>query len=876
MKGLEYHILSHTHWDREWYQTYQQFRRKLVLFMDELLDILENNPDFKHFHLDGQTILLEDYLELRPENEKRITKLIKQNRISIGPWYVAGDTFLVHGESTIRNLLIGYRVAKQFGKPCKVGYLPDQFGIISQMPQILRGFGISHALFGRGYIPGEKRKAEIEWKGPEGSKVFALFLPTWYCNFIRPSQKDKEALIQLEEARDRLLPHLQSPFLLLMNGCDHLNVQGEIPEIIKKLNSGLSEGKVIHARLDEYLKKVSKAVKKSTPWQGEFREDHQHKILAGTLSSRIYLKQANNECESQLLTAETLQLLSSRAGYIYEREYLEKCWKLLLQNQAHDSICGCSIDQVHREMIFRFDQVKQMASETSRESLNQIAQKLHFSSDPKHPYQGLLVVNPVAVSRNEALDVTIDFPISQPERFQSDLKISSRIPQHLSILDENGDPVPFHVHRTEETVSQCLSRSDRPQSVSVQRFHIQIPIEIGPLEYRSFQVIPRKGKTVRTRLALKVGNNRIENEYIQVMAGGDGSISIRDKKTGHLFGPLLVFDDGGDVGDTYLYKCPANDRSVTTQGRPAQTRPVVTTPYQGTLQIERIVTIPETADIHEERRERSTIDCIISTRITLRDGDPTLYCETRLENKAKYHRLRVLFRSNLPTRKALADSPFDLIERPARPPEEWQDAAWQFPLRTYVALENEEQGIALFTRGLHEYELVNTDNGTLALTLLRCVGHLSRGRECFHWFETPEAQCQGIHRFEFAIHIYQGSIDRINIPRLAATYNQPLLSHSFTPDTGKKDPRRNQLFSVEPVSVLVTAVKRCEDRESIFVRLFNSGEETTEMTLDTGFSLSEAYQLDMLETRKKKLTPKKTGLSLSLKAKEIANFELVG
>ncbi len=870
-KRFEYHVLSHTHWDREWYRTFQEFRLQLVHLLDDLINVLEKESDFKHFHLDGQTIPLEDYLAIRPDQEKRLVRLIRQGRIAVGPWYVLSDLNLTHGESTIRNLQIGHRLASRFGKVCKIGYLPDQFGNISQMPQLLRGFGIGYAVFARGYVPGGERKAEIEWRSPDGSKVFALFLPGWYCNFRRPPEDARQLWQYFQESCDKLSPHTTTPYLLLMNGCDHLNAQTNIPEIIRKLNHRLKQGKIVHTRLEEYLKKVARACKSPTPWQGEFREDKGQQILAGTLSSRIYLKQANTRCEQALLSAETLMLWRSLFGGRYDSQYLDAAWKLLLSNHAHDSICGCSIDPVHRDMVTRFDQVEQMAAELSRESLEQLAHNLRFSA--RLGERALLVVNPSAVERKEVLDVTVDIPLSDSRRRQNELARSGRVPKHLTIQDEQGEAVPFHIHSSEETTRQVLSPSASPHTQLVQRFHLQIPVELQSLEYRSFHIQPHKGKSARARRGLKGGNNRLENALVRVTVSGDGSINIRDKTTGHLYGPLLVFEDGGDIGDEYRYRCPVNDRVVSTAGRPAQVRPISMTPFQGTLQVERILPLPETADLREERRPRHAVGCLISTRITLRAEDPTLYCETRLDNQARFHRLRALFQSNLPSESALADAPFDLVERPARPPEDWAEAATQCPLRNFVAIEHEERGLAVLTRGLHEYELVDTERGTVALTLLRCVGHLARGKECHHWFETPEAQCLGVHRFDYGVCVYSGSGGRAELPRRADAFNRPVQTFEFTPGKGQL-PRKQRLLKVEPVEVLVTTARRCEERDSILVRLVNLATEKVEAVLTCGLALKEVYRLDLLERRKKQLDFKRNRVLLSLKAKEIATLEL--
>jgi len=875
MKGLELHVLSHTHWDREWYRTFQQFRRQMVLLIDELLEILESDPDFAHFHLDGQSIVLEDYLEIRPENEKRLAALVEQGRIAVGPWYVLSDLFLTRGESTIRNLLIGHKVAGRFGKVSKVGYMPDQFGIVSQMPQILKGFGIEYAVFGRGFATGDDRKAEIAWSAPDDTVIHALFLPNWYNNFMRPPNDLRSAAAALKKARDRLLPHCSTPFLLFFNGCDHLNVQAEMGGLIKRMQGKIPGARIVHTRLEDYLEKVFGAVKSPTPWRGEFREDWDHQILAGTLSTRVYLKQANDRCEDKLLSAETLQVYNRMLGNGYDADYLEKIWKLLLTNHPHDSICGCSIDPVHQEMMIRFAQAEQMADVLGEESMSEIAGRLQFDTDAGGE-KALLVVNPTAIERNEVIPVSVDFPLSQAERKQALLKESLRCPKNISLIDEEGGAASFHLVGTEQTAGRLLSRSAMPHTMLVQRFHLQVPVTLKPFEYRSFQVLPKKSRSAKGRTSLKVGNNRLENQWVQVMVGGDGSISIRDKTNGHLYGPLLVFENGGDVGDEYLFRRPDNDRAVTTEGRPAQTRPVGTSPYQGTLQVERIMPLPETADLNEERRVRRNVDCVISTRITLKADDPTLYCETRLENRAQFHRLRVLFQSNLASTSTVADAPFDIVERPAQPPEKWKDAARQFPLSSFVAIEHERQGLAVFTRGLHAHELINTEQGILALTLLRCVGHLARGKECFHWYETPEAQCLGVQRFEYAVCAFQGKEEFEQLPRRAEAFRRSPLVHEFAPGRGKL-PRRKSLLSIEPDSVLVTALKQCEHRDSIVVRMVNLADEPVDAKLVSGFPLKEAHLIDLLENRveKTKLFSKKTEIRLPLKAKEIATLELV-
>ncbi len=220
---LDIHVVSHTHWDREWYLTYEQFRMRLVGLIDRLLDLLDEEPDYKHFHLDGQTIVLEDYLEIRPEQESRLRRAIESGRILIGPWYVMPDEFLVSGESLVRNLARGYRISRQFGTPMPVGYLPDLFGHVAQMPQIWRQFGLDNTILWRGF---GGTRAEYWWQAPDGSRVLMLHLPPeGYCNATRVVFDPEAMMTRAATAVDYERARTAVGEALLMNGVDHVEPQ---------------------------------------------------------------------------------------------------------------------------------------------------------------------------------------------------------------------------------------------------------------------------------------------------------------------------------------------------------------------------------------------------------------------------------------------------------------------------------------------------------------------------------------------------------------------------------------------------------------------------------------------------------------------------
>jgi alpha-mannosidase len=431
VKHIEAVVVSHTHWDREWYLPFQQFRARLVALVDYVIDLLERKESFRCFTLDGQAIVLDDYLEIRPENEERLGRLIRERRLLVGPWYVLPDEFLSTEEALVRNLLVGGRVARRFGAVMGVGYVPDPFGHIGQLPQILRGFGISSAVFSRGMgDEGEALGAEFRWRSPDGSEVLGIWLPAHYgcltpVGSFNPWESDARfavgghAALPLDEAvrfTRNLVEHLaarsRTGVVLLDTGSDHLAPRQDLPEIIERLQAALREVerapadvlgvRLVQGSLEDYVQKVRERIGHSgraageseaaghealpagqalsahdelPVHEGEFRGSRYQNMLYSVLSSRIPLKQLNYEVDAWLTHyAEPLACAAWLfAGRRYPTEMLKLAWRLYLQNQAHDSICGCSTDEVAVEMTARYTQAREIAAAVAAESLASLA-----------------------------------------------------------------------------------------------------------------------------------------------------------------------------------------------------------------------------------------------------------------------------------------------------------------------------------------------------------------------------------------------------------------------------------------------------------------------------------------------------------------------
>ena len=253
------HIVSHTHWDREWYKPFQYFRVKLVYVLDRLLEILENEADFKFFLLDGQTIVLEDYLQVRPEKREKLKEAVSSGRLIVGPWYIQPDEFAPDAESLIRNLQIGLGISAEFGDPMLVGYLPDSFGHTAQLPQILKGFGINSAVVMRGVDAEKLKTSEFTWQGINGDEVLGLFLPKGYSNAMFLPKGYTAAKLRLNRLAVKLKKRSTTENLLVLNGVDHQFPQAFVAGLIQHLNAAGKKDLYLHSSLENYIADVRSA-----------------------------------------------------------------------------------------------------------------------------------------------------------------------------------------------------------------------------------------------------------------------------------------------------------------------------------------------------------------------------------------------------------------------------------------------------------------------------------------------------------------------------------------------------------------------------------------------------------------------------------------
>ena len=821
------YVVSHTHWDRAWYITFEEFRFRLVDLIDSLLDLLEKRPEFKCFALDGQTVLLEDYLQIRPENREKLSKFIKEKRIMVGPWYVLPDEFLVSGEALIRNLMVGHEVADGFGNVSKIGYVPDPFGHIAQLPQILNGFGIDNFIFSRGMgDEGETLGSEFRWKGMDGnSEVIAVWQVTGYGNARALGFDEKHsrfnmklALKQIQQTYNDISPFAHVPFRLFNNGIDHIFPQKEIPEILKTWNKTNSNLKLIQSPFETYISKIRKYKNKFPNYTGELRGQKYHWLLPGVLSSRVYLKTANHDVQSTLERwAEPMSAIAHFYQQAYPQAFLEYAWKKLLKNHPHDDICGCSIDEVHEDMVNRFKRSKEVSEKVVNISKNKIIDSI----DTLGPEGALpiIIFNTSGCTLNSVLNNYVSLPVEYKKE--------------LMITDRNGKKLSGNV-----TFGGEIQGFDGQLFKKI-KAGLSALVDIPAFGYKTVYLKPMEKIEIDSndsdddfcgQYPLLVTNKSVENKYYRLTFEKNGTFNIESKKPDISLKGLGFFEDNEDVGDEYDYSPAPKGKKLTTKSVKADINLLDSNPLSAAYEIRIPWQVPEKINSKRTKRSKRSVKQNIITRLFVYATTPRIDIETTIDNAAKDHKVKVLFPTSILSEEILAGDSFCAVRRPVRIPvkKDWVAASPAYhPFKGYVSIPGKFNGLALMAKGLLEYEAISNNEGVaLALTLFRSVGWLSRNdlatrsNDAGPSIETPEAQCLKKMKFEYSIMVHP------HLPNLESFLSNAVLQYegtrSFSTDRHKgKLPDWESFIEIENPNLVLSAVKKSEKGNGLIIRVYN-------------------------------------------------------
>ena len=868
------HIISHNHWDREWIFTAKYANRWLPTFFDNLLAKLEQEPDYR-FVLDGQTLIIEDYLnQLSPDEvaarESDIRKYARSGQLMIGPAYLQPDWSLVSGEALVRNLLIGDKMARRYGAVMKAGWLLDNFGQIAQAPQIFRGFGIEGVFVWRGVaMEPEELKTEFWWEAPDGSRILGIYLLDSYRNAMVLN-------MTREIAQERILSHTKTlrrfastPNVLLMNGYEQVPQPDDVLPIIADINKEIEpEMHCLQSTPPDYLTAVSQHTPDLPTLNGYLYSGRYAPILKGVSSSRSYLNQQNNDCQRELERwAEKFNTFAWAFGFDYPEERFETAWKTLLLNHTHDDMCGCCIDPIARDMEERFADVSRMAMVMSSESLRAITQAIDTSSGGGDT--AVIVFNPSSRPRREMVALSMEIP-EEMETFH--------------IRDAYGRITPYQL------LSHIGDKAD---------FYMWTTHVIPAVGYRTFYIIPGQQETEEHPQVVASAEERtMENEYLHVKINEDGSLTIREKIRDDLYENIGYFEDGGDCGDTYDYSYPEQDKIITSLGLPAEITLDAAGPLIARFRIEIKLKLPRSLSPDGKTRSSKTRKLPIVSYVELAANAGHVEIRTTVNNVVKNHRLRVLFPTGIQTDSSYAGMPYDVARFPISDtaesetvPEQLQDLmlAGRYtapvntrPFQNFVGLHDDQSSFSVFSTGLSEYEVL-PDNNTIALTLLRGVGWLAIpdlptriGDVGPHIF-TPEAQCLGAQTFEYAIYPHGSDLRLANPHFEADRHTLKYRAVQTTAHTGRLPDEFSFLSWVaeEPAgSLKLSALKQSEDGEGIIIRCYNAHEQPVKANLKIAGQIEKAWRTNLNEETESEFPVKDGTIQVTAKGKEIITIKV--
>jgi alpha-mannosidase len=750
--GLVFHVIPHTHWDREWYLPRAAFVARLVPAIDDLLARLDDDPEFRSFFLDGQTVLLEDYLRVRPDQRARVATLVRAGRLEIGPWYVLADELVPSAESLVRNLLLGRADAERLGGRSDVLYSPDAFGHPAVWPALAAEFGMAGGVLWRGLggEPGQEGDC-YRWHAPDGRAIVLHHLsPDGYeagSGLVADPARLAGAWARL---RPVLVGRAATPHVAVPLGADHHAAPVAVGRVRDLLAALEPEAEVRVSRLDEFLRAAAAAADGVPSLHGELRWSYGYTwTLQGVQATRAPLKRRHAEAELLLeRVAEPLAALAGVRGLGDRRPLLDESWRALVRSQFHDSIGGCTSDTVARRVAGRLDDVAQAAGQVARASLDALVGNAPDDArdHPERTAPRLVLWNPVARARTGGVVV------ADLTWFRRDVLVGppgARAPREgggareVALAGADG-PVgvqPLGSARAHERLDAARHYPDQDE-VDVARLAFRAP-RLGGLGFAVLE--PLDPSRAPAESGARTGARSLDNGLVALTVRRDGTVTLADRRTGLLYPALLGLESAGDVGDTYTYAPPARDRVRRPRG-PAAVRVLARGPLVAALEVRNALVC-------------ATGKVAVRFVLTLHADSPVLRCSIELDNRATDHRLRLRVPTGVPGVPAVAGGPFGPVARQAvatdgaRYPRE--TPVTTAPAQRYAAVASGARGLALLAPGFFEYELAA--EGDLRMTLLRCVGQLSRAdlpTRPGHagWpAPTPEAQCLGLDRLQLAV-----------------------------------------------------------------------------------------------------------------------------
>ncbi|MFW5691756.1 MAG: glycosyl hydrolase-related protein [Chloroflexota bacterium] len=818
------YLVAHLAWEREWYDAFDRQRAALLNLVASLHRELTSRPEntdalrLRVLLLGGQTVILDDIAAIRPDLMALLVIFNAGNRLGIGPWYVDVDKTLVDGESLIRNLLIARSDAEQHGlRLMPIVYADDVISWLPQLPQILQGFGIEAVL---GPTSARLTPDVFRWEGSDGSCV--LFIP-YEVHGLTTEARFKVALGALQAQRPT---RPEGPYLWMYDARDIHRI-GQVPSLVERLDMTVQQ-----SDLREFLHMLQRqAPDKARPvMRGELSGVR----MSSGGSARIDLKQRDAYLRYHLTHHVepwvAIALTHGRLAFPENvRALLHHTWRVLLQNQLTSVLRGAVSDAVHEESLLRSRRVEDQAAHLLGDALGALSGRLAYGLEVDVPRTHVVVWNP----HNWPVDEVVEVFLHLPEGMH---------PHRLRMRGQEDDLL-FGWEPFDSGGGRLIFLASAP-AVGYASYTLLLshtPPDMDKVGVRTFP-----GRVIA----------RVSGETLSVQSG-----QLIWKNGEHVIEDLLSFVDSGDGGDLYTYSPPVEDVSI--RADTVDNVMIESTPlYERLIIHHRMRVAPELTP--DGVRERGVKLIELRTTATFYDHMPGVYFSTTVNNTARDHRLRVHLRTGIGARSVLVGGHYGVFERSietSQPDEQAEHRTAASTSQRVVCVQKAKRGgqsLALVTRGLPEYEpLLEDDQVTLALTLLRSVGWLRRPSADAvpdpAAIPTPMAQCIGNFTTEYAL-IDTAPGNAAQLLRTAYGYTAPLQAYQYV--TPPDRPYRSFLSIVsdraigadsDGEGVILTAFKAPEKGSGWLVRLYNPHPAPVEVYVTPFRRPERAYLVTLAE-----------------------------
>lgn len=893
------HVIPHSHWDREWYFTTSRSKVYLMKDLGDVLNTLENDPEFKYFMVDAQGSLLDDYIKWRPQDKERISKLVNDGRLVIGPWYTQTDQLVISGESIVRNMYYGMKRCESFGKYMNVGYVPDSFGQSGNMPQIYRQFGIEDTLFWRGVSDDMVKHTDYNWRGDDGSVVFTTQIPFgYYIGGNIPEEPEENEEFWQKECLEKAGGRSATRHIYFPNGFDQAPVRTNLPQLVKERNEKDPENEYVISCIEDYIKDVKSENPELEEVQGELVIAKHMRIHKSIFSSRSDLKVMNTQIQNYVTNVmEPLLTISYNLGNEYPHEAVAEIWKLLFENAAHDSIGSCISDTANEDVYVRYKQARDIA-------VNLV--ELHSR---------LIATN----VKNDA-DMTFTAINTLPQKRKDTVIVKTYVPGgKFAIIDEKGNDVDYTIIKSRDLTDYVLSQTimldpSRKFYVPDQVLEVTMAIkanDVPALGYVQYSIDTQKDSHKET-----ADKKVLENKYYTIEVEENGSLTIVDKANNVTYKNQGILVENGDDGDSFNYSPPRKDMEVFSNESKCTVKISGSDIYdQAEIHFDMVVP----ADLDERAEGKVSVTMLVDMTVALRKDSKVIDFNVKVDNKGLSHRLCVLFDSQIVSAFNYADQQFGLIKRPnyyekemklymesmnnktekkagiqelanwANDQSTWQEPPISIePTQSYVSLTDGKTGIAVIPQGVREYEVL--DDSKIRLTLFRTYGFMGKENLIYRpgrasgerIIETPAAQLLKEMEFNFGFTSYAGDINDSDIDTLAKQYNTNLEVYTYAEflngrlifsqrEIKGQNAKIHSLFETEG-NLVVSAVKKAEEDDGYIIRLYNGKDhKDLDDKIKFNFDIKEAYYTNLKEEKTEEIKVENNTISV----KELSHCKFV-